>query len=107
MVDFKKLMEEDAKKTPEQRRKELEESIERHLKEQTLQFEEWTKQYGLKIDFEKYTLTITTKINNWEQFYSEAKDYGFKYVGGNRLVRSFNDDDNFISKLHKLKNGGN
>jgi hypothetical protein len=103
MVDFKKLMEEDAKKTPEQKKREFEESVERHLKEQTLQFEEWTKQYDLKIDFEKYTLTITTKIKNWEEFYSEAKDYGFRYVGGSRLVRAFNDDDNFISRLYNLK----
>ena len=113
MVDFKKLLEEDAKKTPEERHREskqqIEEGMERYLKEQTERFAEWVKRYPLEIDFEKYTLTITSRIEDWDQFYSEAQNYGFRYIGGKRLVRAFGefcDNDNLILRLYKLRNRG-
>ena len=106
MVDYKKLMEEDAKKTPEDRQRERDESFEKYLDELTLRFSNWVKRYPLEIDFVKCTLTITSNIDNWSQFYSEAQDYGFRYVGGKRLISSFDNDDNLILRLNKLRHRG-
>lgn len=82
MVDFKKLIEKHDSMTPEEREqekerihKEMEKRTEEYLKHETLRFEDWVKRYDLIVNFQNFTLTITRKITDWNDFYLKAFDF--------------------------------
>jgi hypothetical protein len=113
MVDFKKLIEKHDSMTPEEREqekerihKEMEKRTEEYLKHETLRFEDWVKRYDLIVNFQNFTLTITRKITDWNDFYLKAFDYGFKYVGNRSLImRTDNPDlsENWIKRLKEMR----